>query len=370
MKKLCFITNVAPSYREAIFSLIDKEFECDWYVGDRVADIKTLNYSLLNNVTVVKNYFLLGSPLYYQSGIVSLINRRCYNTYLILGDVFCISTWLFLIYSKFFHHQKRIYFWTHGWYGREGFVKHYVKKLFFKFADGIFLYGNYAKKIMKGEGFDERKLYVIHNSLWYDKQLIHRNSISHTSVYKSHFGNDFFNLIFIGRLTKVKRLDLLIHALDLIRSKGLNLNLTLIGDGVEKEKLFSLAQSLSLENRVWFYGGSYSEENNALLLYNADLCVAPGNVGLTAIHCMMFGTPVATHSKFCNQMPEFESIKEGLTGTFFEFNNINSIADTIIKWFELNSFKRELIRQNCYEEIDTQWTPQFQIRVLKEHLVL
>ena len=49
MKRLCFITNMTFSYREAIFSLIDKGFKYDSYVRDSVTEIKTLNYSLLDN---------------------------------------------------------------------------------------------------------------------------------------------------------------------------------------------------------------------------------------------------------------------------------------------------------------------------------
>ena len=56
-------------------------------------------------------------------------------------------------------------------------------------------------------------------------------------------------------------------------------------------------------------GECYSEETNAKLIYNADLCVAPGNIGLTAIHVMMFGCPAITHNDFKWQMPEFEAIK-------------------------------------------------------------
>lgn len=43
MKKLCVILNLAPHYRKAIYKAIDEEFNCDWYVGDRVEDIKTMS---------------------------------------------------------------------------------------------------------------------------------------------------------------------------------------------------------------------------------------------------------------------------------------------------------------------------------------
>ena len=44
--------------------------------------------------------------------------------------------------------------------------------------------------------------------------------------------------------------------------------------------------------------------------------VSPGNVGLTAIHSLSYGTPVLTHNNFNNQMPEVESIQPGFNGYF------------------------------------------------------
>ena len=40
----------------------------------------------------------------------------------------------------------------------------------------------------------------------------------------------------------------------------------------------------------------------------SDLTVSPGNIGLTAIHSLSYGTPVCSHSNFNNQMPESEAI--------------------------------------------------------------
>lgn len=32
-QKLCVIYNTAPRYREAVFRMIDAEYDCDWYFG-------------------------------------------------------------------------------------------------------------------------------------------------------------------------------------------------------------------------------------------------------------------------------------------------------------------------------------------------
>lgn len=83
---------------------------------------------------------------------------------------------------------------------------------------------------------------------------------------------------------------------------------------------------------------------------------------------MVFGTPAITHNCFKWQMPEFEAIKDGKTGTFFAMDDVQSLSDSIDRWFAINKDRREEVRKNCMNEIDTQWTPEFQMNVFKQHL--
>ena len=119
----------------------------------------------------------------------------------------------------------------------------------------MFLYGNKARELMIAQGFDENRIFVIHNSLNYEEQLKYRGNFS--DIYRNHFGNNNPVLYFIGRLTKVKKLDMLVNAVDLLRKKNIETNLVFIGDGVVKEELQALVQELKLEDRVWFYGACY-----------------------------------------------------------------------------------------------------------------
>ena len=143
------------------------------------------------------------------------------------------------------------------------------------------------------------------------------------------------------------------------------MNLTFIGYFTVKEDLAKFSVSLGVMDQIWFYGASYDEAKNAELIYNADLCISPGNIGLTAIHSLMFGTPAITHSNFPYQMPEFESIKQGVTGDFFQENNSVSLAQCIENWF-LNHVDREKARLACYHKIDNEWNPYYQIGIFKK----
>jgi glycosyltransferase involved in cell wall biosynthesis len=83
-----------------------------------------------------------------------------------------------------------------------------------------------------------------------------------------------------------------------MRSRGFFCNAVLIGDGEDRLRLEGIVKERGVNKQVWFYGACYDEKQNAELIYNADMCVVPGDVGLTAIHSMMFGTPVISHNYF------------------------------------------------------------------------
>lgn len=364
--RLCVIYNFAPHYRQGIFKRMDDAFECDWYFGKSNQDIRKMDYLILRGTVTEVETMRIGG-LTFQKRILGLLNR--YDRFLMLGDSRSISTWLFLLFARCMP-RKKVYLWSHGFYGKESASERMCKKFIFKLADGIFLYNGYARNLMIGEGLDAKKLFVIHNSLDYDKQIEIRRQLRSSDVYVRHFGNTVPNIIFIGRLTKVKKLDMLLDAAAIMKTRNVPINVTFIGDGSQREQLESKVRDLGLEDSVWFYGACYDELKNAELIYNADLCVAPGNVGLTAMHTMVFGTPVITHNDFKWQMPEFEAITSGRTGDFFKADDVGDLAQTIEKWIYSTGTSRDRVRKACCEEIDCRWNPKVQIEVLKKNMDL
>lgn len=365
--KLCCIFNTPSLYRELIYKRIEAVYDCDWYFEDTDNKLKEFDTDQLKHVERLHTYNV--GPFYGVKGMVSLLKQKEYCQYLMMGHSRNLSTLAFLLLKRFFYPKKRAYLWTHGFYGKETRIENIWKKLLLGSADGLFIYGDYACKIMKENyGFKAEKLYAIHNSLDYDTQLKLRNDILSSSIFADHFRNESPSVIFIGRLNPVKKLEMLIQAIADLKAKGENYNLVLVGDGPMRESLETIAFNLKIQDSVWFYGACYDEKTNAELVYNADLCVAPGNIGLTSIHVLMFGCPVISHNDFAHQMPEFETIKEGETGCFFECDNQGSLNNAISKWFSQKGYNREAIRKACYNEIDTNWNPDYQMKVIMEVL--
>ncbi|MCR4920739.1 MAG: glycosyltransferase [Bacteroidaceae bacterium] len=366
--RVCLIYSSALHYREGIFRLLDSEMQCDYVFGDSQHGIRQMDTSLLRgNVTIV--HALEWRGWNWQPRVVAKLWGG-YDAYILLGDTRGLATWLFGLLARIVCPRKRVFFWSHGWYGKESSLERMVKRLFYRLpSGGTFLYGDYARRLMLAEGFCPDRLFVIHNSLDYDRQVALRPQQQGEKEYFQHFGNRCPNLVFVGRLTPVKRLDLLLEAVAICRKDELDLNLTLIGDGEQEEALRRQAAELGLEKATWFYGACYDEAVNARLIAEADLCVSPGNVGLTAIHSMTYGTPVITHDDFPHQMPEFEAIREGVTGGFFHAGDVHSLASAIQTWLAKHGGQRDEVRQACYREIDAGWTPQFQMNVIRKALL-
>jgi glycosyltransferase involved in cell wall biosynthesis len=365
-KKVCFLLNFASHYRTPIFQAIDKDINCEFYFGDKTrTTIKKMDYGLLSNFKGEFKFIPLISNFNWLKGTLKLIFKN-YDVFILTGEAYCLSNWVLLLFYYF--RKEKVYLWTHGWYGKEHGFSKLLKKFFYGLGDGLLLYGDYAKKIMVDEGFDENKLTPIYNSLDYDRHVIIRNSLTETNVFNEYFKNNADTLIYVGRLQKTKRIDLIFQAITNLKLEGILINLCLVGESSDIHFSKDLLVEYGIQEQVWIYGPCYDEEKLGELFYNANVCVSPGNVGLTAIHSLSFGTPVITHGNLLNQMPEFEVIEEGVTGSFFEENDVNSLTNKIKIYIATNNDEKAVMRENCYRIIDSKYNPYFQIDVLKKLL--
>lgn len=360
--RVCNIFIHPSHYRENIYKKLDATFLCRFVFSNEQLKIKTFDTSVLKYVDTCKIHTI--GKIQFQCGLLKYVFQN-FNYYLVNANINNISSWMFFIFLKCIP-RKKTYLWVHGLYGSETRRQIFIRKLYYRLVDGLFLYGEYGKKILIENGINENKLFVLHNSLNYEEQLELRNTVTKTQVYKERFGNTNPVIVMIGRLNKRKKMDYLLESLSSLKSKGLLYNLVVIGDGEYRKTLENRITDYNLNDQVWMYGACYDELVNAQLIYNADLCVVPGDVGLTAIHSMMFGVPVITHNYYPSQGPEFEAIRNGVTGAFYEYNDVSSLTNCIQCWFEANSNKRDMVRKACFEIIDKEWTPNYQLEEFKK----
>ena len=309
----------------------------------------------------LKNYKLFGHIFWQSKALIKSIFSN-YDAIFLLGDMKILSNWIVPMVVRL--RNKKIVYWTHGIYGNENKIKKTIRLIFLNLATDILLYENRAKKILIDHGFDNQKLHVVFNSLDYNNQKkifkhLINNSINSKSAKK--------RIVFIGRLTKVKKIEMLINAIINLNINKKKIDLIVIGDGPRKPYLEKIVNASTYKKNIKFIGSLYDERKIANIIFNSDLCVSPGNVGLSCIHSLTYGTPVCTHDNLNNQMPEAEAIKPGENGFLFKENDIIDLQKKIIRWFKYNHKKNS--RQFIRKIIDERYNPRYQIKVINNMII-
>lgn len=376
-KEIFLLSNIAPVYRKSLWlKLLENDyFNCFIAYGENksigipqipLKDLVSVNS--VNRIYKVKNIWYKGIVLFWQSGAFRLISKNEYSAFIFLGDFWCISTWLLAALGRL--RGVKVVFWGHGLYGDESKLKLFFRLLFYRLATHHLLYERRAKKLMIAHGFKSEQLYVVFNSLDYDLNKSLRDQ-GHTITKEivCHFFKEPLLplLIFVGRLTIVKKINLLIDAAIILNNEKTIVNVLIVGDGPLRSTLEKYGQNGINNKWLHFVGSCYLEKDVSKYLTVADLCVSPGNVGLTAIHSLSYGTPVCSHDNLNSQMPEVEAIEEGVTGFYFKENNIYDLVFNIKHWLSENT-ERDSVRTRCFDVIDKYYNPDYQLEVFNRML--
>ena len=253
----------------------------------------------------------------------------------VVGGPTTINSWLLFLLKPFLN--LKIVSWSHGIYGRESRFRLWIKSTFYRFCDLNLVYNNYALNKLNLAGIDLKRIYVVGN-------CTNRSSDS-PFILKSE-EKDFFEnnrvVLFVGRITQEKRVDLLIEAFCNLSTKNSDLKLALVGPLVDN----NILDIQSLDRNIHFLGPIYDNSKLAYYYDKSLFCVSPGNIGLTAISAILAGCPVITHNDYTRQGPEFECIEDGENGYFFDYNNVISLTETLVKAIE-KDFDRKLIKANA-----------------------
>lgn len=170
--------------------------------------------------------------------------------------------------------------WGHR-YAHRRFVNALRDRIMFGF-DGVVLYGEEEVTRMIARGHESGRIYVAPNT-------IHVPNHADLGVCTKD------SLLFVGRLQPRKRLDELISAFaDIAGQIPADTTLDIVGDGVIRRELESLAERLGVRARVRFHGSNTNAEQLKAIFARAYAYVSPDNVGLGVLHAFAYGVPVIT----------------------------------------------------------------------------
>ena len=166
---------------------------------------------------------------------------------------------------------------------------------------------------------------IIYNGIdekFYEKPLLKKEKSS------------FNNIIFVGRLSYVKGVDLLIDAFNQIQEINSNVKLTIVGDGEEKQNLMAKTTQLGLQDKIYFAG---RQSNVIDWLDKADVFVYPSiwqeGFGISVVEAMARGCIPITFNN--GGLPEI--IEDGKNGFLVNKMTPTVLADTILKVLNIKS---------------------------------
>jgi len=166
----------------------------------------------------------------------------------------------------------------------------------------------------------KRKITLTHNAI---------NTSTLTKLYykweKKGRKRDKNTIVFVGRLSKGKKVDLLLNAFANIASKFPKAKLIIIGEGSQKKCLELKAKVLGLNAKVEFTGGIYDANRLANRLFQSSLFVLPALGGLGLNTAMAMGLPIiCAHA----DGSEEDLIIDGYNGWYFN-GSTNQLSDVI-----------------------------------------
>ncbi len=222
--------------------------------------------------------------------------------------------------------------------GKANFVIGFLIRYLIKTADGIGLLSSEEKRGFVGFGFPEEKFFVVKNALI----LFARKSFPPVENFS---GETPFRLIFVSRLIPTKGLLETVRAVSVLREKGFDVVLEVLGDGETRSVAEHLAKTLEIGEFVNFHG--HVAEETVREFYRASgLLVFPTfhieGFPMVIFNALQFGLPIVT----TKIRAAADYLKEGENCLFCAPKNPADLAEKIAEIINDKDLRQRMSENN------------------------
>ena len=231
-----------------------------------------------------------------------------------------------LIHSKEINHKKGSSFNKR--------ILNSISKVKFVIANS-----NFTKNLALKIGIPSEKVYIIHPGCDNPISINEKFSIEAENLFKDAFPK----ILTVSRLERRKNHQNILMCIRNLKEIFPKIKYISVGDGDERKRLISLTKELKIEKEVAFVN---KIDNNLkiALIKNSNLFLMPSIVfknsvegfGISFIEAASYGIG----SIGGKDGGESDAIKNGKTGLICDGQNINSIYESIIKFFENDNYKK------------------------------
>ena len=197
----------------------------------------------------------------------------------------------------------------------------------------------FTKKLAVKNGLNEKKIKIIHPGCNYPIKIDNKSLDKAKDLYR----NSFPKILTVARLDKRKSHQNILMTIKNLKPRFPNIKYISIGDGDEMQNLKNLKNELGLGNEVLLLNES-TELLKAALLEQSDLFLMPSVIykksvegfGISFIEAAAYGTG----SIGGVDGGASDAIQSGVTGYLCDGSDLNSIYETIVKFYDNDNFKQ------------------------------
>jgi glycosyltransferase involved in cell wall biosynthesis len=336
--RVAFFFPVVPNYRIPLLERFSKsstiDFTCFHGVGREGYTVRSVGSKLPIKSIMVKNIFWpYTGRVAWQSGVLYILLN--YDVVICHDGVHNISNWAIILF-KWLHRKKVILFGL-GYHPNEtqsliNTMIYFGRRIVSRLCDAHIVYTvrGFNKTVQLGT--KSQKIFVANNTLDVEYLMSLSKNINNDELYNLRESLNISKnkvLIFVGRLSTEKRVDVLIDAFGKLTDKLMNdVTLIIIGEGYEKSKLEKKAYGL---NNIKFLGPIYELLVLAKYFMLSDLLVIPGRPGLTCVHGFCYGIPIITSRSGVQYSPELDYICHNRNGLIVQEPNSDHYSQSIYK---------------------------------------
>ncbi len=151
-----------------------------------------------------------------------------------------------------------------------------------------------------------------------------------------------FKVGYVGRIYREKCLSRLIKAIAILRHQGLDLSVTIVGDGPERASIQDLARELSVSDRIEWIGPTTDWVHLRELIQAMDLVVFPEIGGLGVVDAMAAGRASVVFDSEVINPPESSFVVQGVTGFRYSAPTADSLAAEIGRAYSTPGLLRDV----------------------------
>jgi phosphatidylinositol alpha-1,6-mannosyltransferase len=208
----------------------------------------------------------------------------------------------------------------------------------FKKVKFIIANSNFTKDLAISVGLDKDKIHVINPGTYYPIDIEKEQEKKAREI----FGSAFPKIITVARLDKRKSHQNIFMTIKNLIPTYPNIKYVCIGDGEEKNNLENLRTQLGLEQQVIFLKRT-EEKLKIALLNEANLFLMPSIIYKKSVEG--FGISFIEAGSYSKGSiggiagGEADAIEDGKTGYLCDGNDLNSIYEKILKFFQNENYK-------------------------------